>query len=55
MKVLPILNSPRNPLSNGAGMLEYIFFSMAEGVFPFFLIAGGLFGGIKPKNSIAGQ
>jgi polyferredoxin len=39
IKALPILNSPRNPLSNGAGMLEYIFFSMAEGVFPFFLIA----------------
>lgn len=39
IKVLPILNSPRNPLSNGAGMLEYIFFSMAEGVFPLFLIA----------------
>jgi polyferredoxin len=38
-KVLPVLNSPRNPLSNGAGMLEYIFFSMAEGEFPFFLIA----------------
>lgn len=39
LKALPILNSPRNPLSNGAGMIEYIFFSMAEGVFPFFLIA----------------
>ena len=38
-KVLPILNSPRNPLSNGAGILEYIFFSMAEGAFPFFLLA----------------
>jgi len=38
-KVLPILNSPRNPLSNGAGILEYIFFSMAEGTFPFFLLA----------------
>jgi len=39
IKVLPILNSPRNPLSKGGGILEYIFFSMAEGVFPFFLIA----------------
>ncbi len=39
IKALPILNSPRNPLSDGAGMLEYIFFSMAEGVFPFFLVA----------------
>jgi len=38
-KVLPILNSPRNPLSKGGGILEYIFFSMAEGIFPFFLIA----------------
>ena len=39
VKVLPILNSPRNPLSNGAGILEYIFFSMGEGAFPFFLLA----------------
>lgn len=39
IKVLPILNSPRNPLSNGSGILEYIFFSMAEGAFPFFLLA----------------
>ena len=38
-KVLPIQNSPRNPFSNGAGILEYIFLSMAEGVFPFFLLA----------------
>ena len=38
-KFLPILNSPRNPLSKGGGILEYIFFSMAEGVFPFFFIA----------------
>ncbi len=39
VKVLPILNSPRNPLSNGAGILEYIFFSMGEGAFPFLLLA----------------
>ena len=39
VKVLPILNSPRNPFSNGSGILEYVFFSMAEGVFPFFLLA----------------
>jgi polyferredoxin len=39
VKALPILNSPRNPISNGSGILEYIFFSMAEGVFPFFLLA----------------
>ena len=38
-KVLPILNSPRNPLSRGGGILEYIFFSMAEGAFPLFLFA----------------
>ncbi|NVM44492.1 MAG: 4Fe-4S binding protein [Candidatus Lokiarchaeota archaeon] len=39
VKVLPILNSPRNPLSNGAGILEYIFFSMGLGIFPFLLLA----------------
>ncbi len=38
-KILPILNTPRNPLSKGGGILEYIFFSMTEGVFPLFLIA----------------
>jgi len=38
-KVLPIQNSPRNPFSNGAGILEFIFKSMAwEGIFPFFLL-----------------
>ena len=37
-KVLPVLNSPRNPLSNGAGILEYIFFSLTKGVIPIFLI-----------------
>ena len=39
VKALPILNSPRNPLSKGAGFVEYIFYSMAEGEFPFFIIA----------------
>jgi len=39
VKVLPILNSPRNPLSNGAGILEYIFFSTGQGDFPFLLLA----------------
>jgi len=39
VKLLPILNSPRNPLSTGAGITEYTFFSMAEGIFPFLLIA----------------
>ena len=38
VKALPILNSPRNPLSKGAGFVEYIFYSMAEGEFPFFII-----------------
>ncbi len=37
-KILPILNSPRNPLSRGTGILEIIFYSIAEGVFPSFLI-----------------
>ncbi len=38
IKILPILNSPRNPISNGAGILEYIFFFILEGTFPLFLI-----------------
>ncbi len=38
LKILPILNSPRNPLSNGAGILEFIFFSITEGIIPVFLI-----------------
>ncbi len=38
IKILPILNSPRNPISNGAGILEYIFFIISEGAFPLFLI-----------------
>ncbi|MFX1365697.1 MAG: 4Fe-4S binding protein [Promethearchaeota archaeon] len=37
-KILPVLNSPRNPISNGAGIMEYIFFSMVEGIFPTFLL-----------------
>jgi polyferredoxin len=28
-----------NPISNGAGILEYIFFFITEGIFPLFLIA----------------
>ena len=39
MRVLPVLNSPRNPLSEGAGFVEYIFYFMAEGEFPLFIIA----------------
>ena len=38
MRVLPVLNSPRNPLSEGSGFVEYIFFFMAEGEFPFLII-----------------
>jgi len=38
-KFLPIQNSPRNPFSNGAGILEYIFISMAGGAFPFLFLA----------------
>ena len=37
-KVLPFINSPRDPLSYGAGILEYIFFSLGEGIFPLLLI-----------------
>ena len=37
-KIMPILNSPRNPLSEGAGMVEYIYYYIIEGVFPFFII-----------------
>ncbi|MFX1411989.1 MAG: 4Fe-4S binding protein, partial [Promethearchaeota archaeon] len=35
---MPVLNSPRNPLSRGAGILEYIFFSLTEGILPIFLL-----------------
>ncbi|MFX1257126.1 MAG: 4Fe-4S binding protein [Promethearchaeota archaeon] len=38
-KVLPILNSPRNPLSKGAGIIEFIFYFIAQGEFPYYLIA----------------
>ena len=37
-KVLPVLNSPRNPLSNGTRILEMIFFSITDGIIPIFLI-----------------
>ena len=39
IKLLPILNSPRNPISSGTGFGEYIFYSLAEGEFPFFIIS----------------
>ena len=38
LKVLPVLNSPRNPLSEGMGIVEAIFYSLATGIIPFFLI-----------------
>ncbi|MFX0025791.1 MAG: 4Fe-4S binding protein [Candidatus Hermodarchaeota archaeon] len=38
LKVLPVLNSPRNPLSEGMGIVEAIFYSIAIGDIPFFLI-----------------
>ena len=37
-KLLPVLNTPRNPLSKGAGFLEYIFFIIADGVVPYLLL-----------------
>jgi len=37
-KVLPILNSPRNPISSGTGIVEIIFFSITEGIVPIFLL-----------------
>jgi len=39
LKVLPVLNAPKNPISNGTGILEMIFYSIIEGIFPLFLIA----------------
>ncbi len=39
VRILPIQASERNPLSKGAGMVEYFFYSLAEGTFPFFIIA----------------
>ncbi|TFG02412.1 MAG: 4Fe-4S binding protein [Promethearchaeota archaeon] len=37
-KVFPVLNSPRNPLSEGTGIIEIIFYSIGEGIFPALLI-----------------
>ncbi|MFX1278846.1 MAG: 4Fe-4S binding protein [Promethearchaeota archaeon] len=39
IKVLPVLNAAQNPLSNGAGILEMIFYSIVDGIFPLLLIA----------------
>lgn len=41
LRVVPVLNSIRNPLSNSAGIVEMIFFSFTVGAIPIFLI--GLF------------
>ncbi len=38
IKVQPFLSTPRNALSEGAGILEYILYSITQGVFPLFLI-----------------
>lgn len=38
LKVLPVLNSPRNSLSNGGGILEFIFYQFTAGIIPIFLI-----------------
>jgi len=38
LKVLPILNSARNPLSNSTGIIEIIFYSFTAGIIPIFLI-----------------
>jgi len=39
VKILPIINAPDNPISSGAGIMEYIFYFIVEGIFPIFLIA----------------
>ena len=38
IKVIPVLNSVRNPLSNSVGIIEMIFYSFSAGIVPFFLI-----------------
>ncbi|MFW9970775.1 MAG: 4Fe-4S binding protein [Candidatus Odinarchaeota archaeon] len=38
LKVLPVLNSARNPLSNSSGIVEMIFYSFTVGIIPVFLI-----------------
>lgn len=40
VRILPILNSARNPLSEGAGTTEYIFYSIIQGIFPLIIIGG---------------
>jgi polyferredoxin len=38
IKIQPFIGSPRNPLSEGAGIIEYILYSLLEGIFPLLLI-----------------
>ncbi|MFX0003482.1 MAG: 4Fe-4S binding protein [Candidatus Hodarchaeota archaeon] len=38
LRVMPVLNTVRNPLSKGAGIIEYIFFFFTEGIIPLFLL-----------------
>lgn len=38
IKVQPFISSPRNPLTEGAGIVEYIFYSFTQGIFPLLLI-----------------
>ncbi len=38
LTVFPVLNSPRNPLSNGSGIIEMIFYFFTVGIIPIFLI-----------------
>jgi polyferredoxin len=38
LTVFPVLNSPRNPISNGSGIIEMIFYSLTAGIIPIFLI-----------------
>jgi len=38
LKIQPVQNSPRNPLSKGAGFVEHLFYFIAQGEFPLLLI-----------------
>jgi ferredoxin-type protein NapH len=38
IKILPILNSPRNPISNGAGFVEFIMYMISQAEFPFLIL-----------------
>lgn len=38
VKVQPFLSSPRNPLTDGGGIIEYSLFFLIQGIFPLFLI-----------------